>query len=75
MVKHFARQHAAIIQSYIGLLVEEVIESYKRGGWNFVDRTYLGACQGAIGIITQLALSHPSIAPTLSDQLQKLLNL
>ena len=67
--------YVAIIESYNGPLVEEVIESYKREGWSFSDRTHLGACHGDIDIITQLVHSHSSTAPRLSDEPQKLLNL
>jgi len=43
--------------------------------WKWHDRRYLGAVHGEIGIITQLVLTTPSLAPRLQPALRQLLNM
>lgn len=43
--------------------------------WKWHDRRYLGAVHGDIGILTQLVLTSPSLAPRLQPVAEKLLGL
>jgi len=46
-----------------------------RGNWEWHGKRYFGAAHGDIGIITQVVLSNPSLAPQLARRLEKLLEL
>lgn len=46
-----------------------------KGEWLWNGKRYYGAPHGDIGIITQIVLSEPSLAPKLKDRLERLLDL
>ncbi|MBE3049726.1 LanC-like protein [Candidatus Bathyarchaeota archaeon] len=68
---------------HAALLLDDPIASINRrimdvgedgkGGWRWNGKYYIGAGHGDIGIITQLVLTTPSLAPALQPRLEKLL--
>lgn len=46
-----------------------------RGNWEWHGKRYFGAGHGDIGIITQLVLSDPTLAPQLADRFEEVLEL
>ncbi|KAF7553991.1 hypothetical protein G7Z17_g3235 [Cylindrodendrum hubeiense] len=77
MVKHWVPEYAPLIESPLLCLTERIMNTDDdgRGNWEWHGRRYFGAAHGDIGIITQLALSNPSLAPQLSSRIEKLLEL
>ena len=75
LVKHFNPRYASAIEPHIESLAEHILASQEKTPWEFCGRQYLGPAHGDIGIITQLVLSLPSIAPRLTNQLRELLDL
>lgn len=63
------------------LLVDEIIKSVTKAilargqDWKWHGRRYLGAVHGDIGIVTQLVLTTPSLAPQLEEKLAQVLDL
>lgn len=77
MVKHWVPEYAALVQSPIQRLAEKIIFTNDdgRGNWEWHGKRYFGAAHGDIGIITQVVLSCPTLAPRLRARLEKLLEL
>ncbi|KAK7422305.1 hypothetical protein QQZ08_009527 [Neonectria magnoliae] len=77
MVKHWVPEYAPLIESPLRRLTETIMNTDDdgRGNWEWHGRRFFGAGHGDIGIITQLVLSNPSLAPELSSRLEKLLEL
>lgn len=72
MVKHYLPEHTAFIQPYVEQVAMKIMDEAE---WTFFGKRYLGPCHGDIGIITQVALSLPQLAPRLQGRLQDLLKL
>lgn len=77
MVKHWVPRSETLIESPIKRLTERIMatDDDGRGNWEWHGKRYFGAAHGDIGIITQLVLSNPSLAPQLTRRLEKLLEL
>ncbi|KPM38777.1 hypothetical protein AK830_g7773 [Neonectria ditissima] len=77
MVKHWVPEYAPLIESPLKRLTMRIMNTDDdgRGNWEWHGRRFFGAGHGDIGIITQLVLSNPSLAPELSSRLEKLLEL
>lgn len=71
MVRQWVPDSAALVRSPILRLAEKIVstEDASCGDWKWQGTRNFGASQGDIGIITQLVLSVPSLAPQLYDQL------
>lgn len=63
------------------VLVEETVQSVTKAmlahgqDWKWHNRRFLGAVHGDIGIVTQLVLTTPSLAPQLEEKLAQVLDL
>lgn len=77
MVKHWVPSMAACIDSPIDRLIEKIIEKDDEGNvkWFWHGKQYLGAAYGDIGIITQLVLAKPELAPQFAPMLKQLLDI
>lgn len=77
MIKHWVPECAELIESPLKHVAERIMNTDDdgRGNWEWRGRRYFGAGHGDIGIITQLILSDPSLAPQLSSRLERLLEL
>lgn len=76
LVKSWAPAHSAAIDESIAAVVEATLQNRKdRGNWTIVNTRYYGPAHGDIGILVQLVLSKPSIAPDVRDILIELLDL
>jgi hypothetical protein len=59
------------IDQTVKKLIEEIMT---QDPWVWAEREYLGTVHGNIGILTQIMLSDPSLAPRLEDKLSTLLD-
>ena len=77
MVKHYLPEYGMILESPMRRLEQKILETDDdgRGHWEWHGKRYFGAAHGDVGIVTQLVLSNPSLAPQLSDRLEKLLEI
>ncbi|KAJ2970145.1 hypothetical protein NQ176_g8327 [Zarea fungicola] len=76
LVKTWVPSQADAIDEAITAMVAKTIQSRKdKGCWTIVNTRYYGPAHGDIGIIVQLVLSKPSIAPELQDLLLELISL
>lgn len=77
MVRHWNPKYAELIESPIRRLSDRILSTDDdgRGNWEWHGKRYFGAGHGDIGIVTQLVLSCPRLAPHLSGRLEKLLEL
>ncbi|KAK5994934.1 LanC-like-like-like protein [Cladobotryum mycophilum] len=77
MIRHWVPESTFLLQGPIARISEKIIASKKSGdghGWEWRGSEYFGAAHGDIGIITQLILTTPSLAPRLESHLDTLLN-
>lgn len=76
LVKSRVPEYADIIDKSIAAVMEATIQSRKeKGNWIIADTRYYGPAHGDIGILVQLVLSRPSVAPDVRDILIDLLDL
>ena len=77
MVRHWMPRSETLIESPLRRLTERIMSTDDdgRGNWEWHGKRYFGAAHGDIGIITQVVLSNPSLAPQLAQRLEKLLEL
>ncbi|KAI5464506.1 hypothetical protein BGZ63DRAFT_153818 [Mariannaea sp. PMI_226] len=77
MVRHWAPEYAPLVESPLQRIAERILDTDDdgRGNWEWHGKRYFGAAHGDIGIITQVVLSCPSLAPRLSSRLERLLGL
>ncbi|KAH7157473.1 hypothetical protein B0J13DRAFT_541875 [Dactylonectria estremocensis] len=77
IVRHWVPEYAPLIESPLHRLTECIMatDDDGRGNWEWHGKRYFGAAHGDIGIITQLVLSNPSLAPQLSSRLERLIEL
>ncbi|RGP67844.1 3 like [Fusarium sporotrichioides] len=77
MVRHWMPRSETLIESPLRRLTERIMSTDDdgRGNWEWHGKRYFGAAHGDIGIITQVVLSNPSLAPQLTRRLEKLLEL
>lgn len=77
MIRHFVPTSALLLDPPIETITTRLlgVGDDGRGNWRFGGKHYLGAAHGDIGILTQLVLTTPSLAPTLQPRLEELLSL
>ncbi|KAM0255082.1 hypothetical protein ACHAQJ_006161 [Trichoderma viride] len=78
LMRHHVPQSAALLEKPISQLSKKIMADSKdegEGGWMFFHLELTGAAHGDIGIITQLVLTTPSLAPRLTPKLRALLNI
>lgn len=78
LIRHHVPESAALLEGPIAQVSEKIMADSideDEGGWTFHKHKYIGAGHGDIGIITQLALTTPALAPRLVPKLRALLNL
>ncbi|PTB68350.1 hypothetical protein BBK36DRAFT_1139839 [Trichoderma citrinoviride] len=78
LMRHHLPDCAAILEDPIAQVSAKILaDSVDReeGGWTFHKKKYIGAGHGDIGILTQLALTTPALAPELAPKLRALLRL
>jgi hypothetical protein len=77
MIRHFVPNSAALLARAIVLLTDRILatDDDGRGNWTWNGTRYIGAGHGDIGILTQLVLTTPPLAPALTAKLEGLLAL
>jgi hypothetical protein len=78
LMRHYLPQSAPLLEGPIARISEKIMADSKdedEGGWLFHNLELIGAAHGDIGIVTQLVLTTPSLAPKLTPKLRALLSL
>lgn len=77
MIKRWAPQFSTYLESPMHRIAEFIMRTDDdgRGNWEWHGKRYFGAGHGEIGIITQLILTIPELAPDLSHRLEDLIGL
>ncbi|KAM0461065.1 hypothetical protein ACHAO4_001865 [Trichoderma viride] len=78
LIRHYIPESAALLEGPIGQVSERILSDsidQDERGWMFYDLETTGAGHGTIGIITQLVVTTPSLAPRLRTKLRAVLNL
>ncbi|KAM0322680.1 hypothetical protein ACHAQA_009270 [Verticillium albo-atrum] len=77
LIRHWVPQSAPLVEYWVVLLTDHIISTDDdgHGNWLWSGARHLGAAHGDMGIITQLVLTTPPLAPRLADKLAALLNL
>ncbi|KAG9250086.1 uncharacterized protein F5Z01DRAFT_427213 [Emericellopsis atlantica] len=77
MIEAYFPGSKSYLNSPKNCLTKKILETNDdgRGNWEWRGKRYFGAAHGEIGIITQLVLANPKIAPRLHDRLEDLLDL
>ena len=75
-VRHFVPHAAALLEGPAEILSRYILDvgDDGQGNWICHGRQYIGAAHGEIGILTQLVLTTPSLAPELQPRLEFLLD-
>jgi lantibiotic modifying enzyme len=77
MIRHWVPGCESFLNSAVNRLSDMILNTDDdgRGNWEWHGKRYFGAAHGEIGIITQLVLTRPELAPELDHRLQDLLDL
>jgi lanthionine synthetase-like protein len=77
LIRHWVPHSAPLVELYIVHLTERILatDDDGHGNWLFSGERYIGAAHGDIGIITQLIVTTPPLAPRLESKLESLLDL
>lgn len=77
LVKKFVPSSTGAVDEAITKICQRVLDTKDndQGHWLWNGRHYYGAAHGDIGIITQIVLSEPSLAPRLAARVEELLDL
>ncbi|KID72618.1 LanC-like protein 2 [Metarhizium brunneum] len=77
MVRRFVPSSAGPVDEAVGRICQRILDTRdsSEGDWLWHGKRYYGAPHGDVGIITQLVLSDPSLAPRLAARLGELLDL
>ncbi|KEY68714.1 hypothetical protein S7711_00588 [Stachybotrys chartarum IBT 7711] len=77
LVEHWVPNSHVFLHSPMTRIADKILETDDDGygNWEWHGKRYFGAAHGDIGIITQLVLTVPSMAPQLADRLEGLLDL
>ncbi|KAL7951945.1 hypothetical protein V8C42DRAFT_305725 [Trichoderma barbatum] len=78
LIRHHVPESAVLLEDPIAQNSQKILAdsiNQDEGGWLFHKHKYIGAGHGDIGIVTQLALTTPALAPKLVPKLRELLNL
>lgn len=76
MVKHWVKEATAELDKAMETVAAQILatDDDGEGNWEWHGKRYFGAAHGDIGIITQIVLSVPSMAPKVSKKLEELLD-
>jgi hypothetical protein len=72
MIRHWVPNSAPLVERSIVMVTNKIME--KGPNWTWHGVRYLGSVHGDIGIITQLVITTPPLAPRLEEQLGRLLD-
>lgn len=74
-VRHFVPSSAPRLETPASAISRRLLDAGDdgAGNWRFHGKHYLGAAHGDLGILTQLVLTTPSLAPELRPRLEALL--
>ncbi|ROT37657.1 abscisic acid ABA receptor [Sodiomyces alkalinus F11] len=77
LVRHWVPTSAPLVERYVVHLTDRILatDDGGAGNWLWSGTHYLGAAHGDIGILTQLVLTTPPLAPRLTHRLERLLDL
>ncbi|EFY93057.1 LanC-like protein 1 [Metarhizium acridum CQMa 102] len=77
MVRRFVPSSAGPVDQAIGSICQRILDTRdgSKGDWLWHGKRYYGAAHGDVGVITQVVLSDPSLAPRLAARLGELLDL
>ncbi|KAJ6785150.1 hypothetical protein PWT90_04080 [Aphanocladium album] len=77
LVRHWVPRSKAQLDAQIEAVAARIMEANNHGedSWVCVNKKFVGAVHGDIGIIVQLVLSIPELAPKLEPHLLRLLSL
>lgn len=77
LVSHWVPSSQSSLEPHVQRLSAKIMRDNSEGAsrWTWLDCEYIGAAHGDIGIIVQLVLSTPSLAPQLSAQVKSLIEL
>ncbi|OAA75336.1 Lanthionine synthetase [Akanthomyces lecanii RCEF 1005] len=77
LVRHWVPESKAMLDLQMKAVAARIMEANNHGqdSWVWADKKFLGAVHGDIGIITQLVLCLPELAPELEPHLLRLLSL
>jgi hypothetical protein len=77
LVRHWVPESAALVEEAIEKLSERILNTDDdgKGNWIWYHRRYIGPPHGDIGIIAQLVLTTPALAPRLASKVEHLLSL
>lgn len=73
MIRHWVPDAASMVEQSIQTVIKAILADGQ--DWKWHGRQYLGAAHGDIGIVTQLILTSPSLAPQLEDKLAHILEM
>jgi lantibiotic modifying enzyme len=72
MIRHWVPNSAPLVERAIVMLTEKIMSNMEN--WRWHGKRYFGAVHGDIGIVTQLVLTTPPLAPQLRSKLEELLS-
>lgn len=77
MIRHWIPECESFLESAIYRLSDLILatDDDGRGNWEWHGKRYFGTAHGEVGIIAQLVLTCPSLAPRLTHRLRDLLDL
>ncbi|KAK3940241.1 hypothetical protein QBC46DRAFT_314214 [Diplogelasinospora grovesii] len=73
MIRHWLPDSSSLIEPAIVELSNQILR--QGPNWKWHGQRYLGAVHGDIGIVTQLVLTRPSLAPELEPIVERLLSM
>lgn len=73
MIRHWVPNSAPLVERDIVMVTNKIMHSAP--SWRLSGHRYLGAVHGDIGIITQIVLTSPPLAPQLEKPLDRLLDM
>ena len=73
MVRHWVPDSAPLVERPMAMLTGKIMGDGPN--WTWHGKRYLGAVHGDVGIVTQLVLTTPAMAPRLRSCLEKLLDM
>lgn len=73
MVRHWVPDSSSLLADAVAQVSQNIMESGP--DWKWHGKRYLGAVHGDIGIVAQLVLSTPGLAPKLEGVLDRLLDM
>lgn len=76
VLRYFVPHGDLLLEETIATLNHQILDKGEdgKGNWFFHGKQYYGAAHGDIGIITQLVLTTPSLAPRVQPRVEKLLD-